>query len=328
MTLHGRSPLPASTYPCFGTLLTGRFPSRHLVRTTASRPGAIPGWAGQPHVAAPTLFDVCRGAGLRTAAIQGDHLLLAVLNADRATVRWPPGGEVPPHTPVDAHGYPTNAAVRPHLLDAAADPGIDFLFGQLNEGDTLGHDYGPNDPATRAAHAAADRIVGEVLDALASCWGDTLVVIVSDHGMEPRTGQPPIDLLAAPPVAAVATDTLADGGAALVHLRDGVRDADAGRVLHEVPGVEGWSGAEDGVITAAARPGWIFSAPRLPARGYHGGPATAHTFAAVAGGHPVVPRIARALGRRAPHLADWAPTIAQVLSLDLPETEGRSLLED
>ena len=60
-------------------------------------------------------------------------------------------------------------------------------------------------------------------------------------------------------------------------------------------------------------------------RGYHGGPATARTVALVGGGHPHVPAIARTLARRRPHLADWAPTIAGVLGLELSPTDGVSL---
>jgi hypothetical protein len=38
-----------------------------------------------------------------------------------------------------------------------------------------------------------------------------------------------------------------------------------------------------------------------------------------------VPTIARAIQDRQPHLADWAPTIAALLELDLPTNEGRNL---
>jgi hypothetical protein len=97
--------------------------------------------------------------------------------------------------------------------------------------------------------------------------------------------------------------------------------------LAGIPGVDGWSAGGDGLIIAAAAPGWIFSAPRLPAKGFHGGPATATTIAAVTGGHPAVPSIAHRVAARRPHLADWAPTIAGILGLDLPQTDGRSFLE-
>src|SRR6059036_2523258 len=110
--------------------------------------------AGQPRVVVPTLFDACQAAGVGSAAIQGDHLLLSVLRTEAAGVTWPPGGVVPPATPLDAHNYPTNEAVRPGLLAAAADPVVRFLFGQINEGDTLGHDLGPDHPQTRVCYGS------------------------------------------------------------------------------------------------------------------------------------------------------------------------------
>ena len=326
LSLDGRTPLPSSTYPCFGTLLTGCLPERHRVRTTAFRPDAVPGWAGEARVAVPTVFDACRAAGLRSAAVSGDHLLLSVLNAGAADSTWPPGGAVPPGVTCDAHGYVTNEGLRSHVLAAASDPEIDFLFGQINEGDTLGHDLGPDDPSTRACYAGADRLIGDILDARRSSWDETLVVIVSDHGMEPRTTRPPIDLLKTPSVAPLVADALGDGGSALVRLRDGVAAHDAGRALEAVPGVSGWAGADDGLIIAAAQPGWIFAAPRLRARGYHGGPATARTFAAVTGGHPAATAVARTLTNYAPHLADWAPTIAYALGIELSGVDGRRLM--
>lgn len=327
LTLEARAPLPSTTYPCFATLLTGCLPARHSVRTTSSRPGAVPGWAGQPRVAAPTLFDACRAAGLRSAAIQGDHLLLSVLRAETASAIWPPGDDVPSGVPRDAHGYPTNEAVRPHLLAAAADASVDFLFGHLNEGDTLGHDLGPDDPATRASYGQADRIVGEVLEALRPHWQHTVVIVLSDHGMEPRTDRPPIDLMRYPSISGVASDALSDGGAALVRLRGGIAPATIENGFGPIAGVGGWRSDGDGVLVVEAKPGWIFAAPRLPARGYHGGPATARTFAAVSGGHPAVRLIAQAMAARPPHLADWASTVARVLGVDMPGVNGRSLLE-
>ncbi len=327
-TADGRSPLPSSTYPCFSSILTGCHPARHGVRSTSSRPGAVPGWAGQPRVMVPTLFDACRAAGLRSAAIQGDHLLLAVLRTEAASITWPPGGAIPPGTPLDDHAYPTNAAVRPHLLAAVADPSVQFLFGQINEGDTLGHDLGPDHPATRECYAAADALVGEVLEAARSWWEQTLVIVVSDHGMEPRTDHPPIDLLADAAVGSVAAEVLVDGGAALVRLRDGVPPAQAGAALKAVTGVGGWGPTTDGVLIAEAKPGWIFGNAKLPAKGFHGGPATARTFAVVGGGHPSVPAIARAISGQPVQHVHWAPTIARVLGLRMPDLDGRVLLSE
>ena len=317
---------PSSTYPGFCTLLTGRLPAAHGVRTTGSQAGTLPAWAGTwGRVRVPTLFDACCAAGLRSAAVQGDHLMHPMLGTDAAAWIWPPGGSVPPGTPLDDHGYPVNAAVRPPLLAAARDGQLDFLFGHLNEADTVGHDTGPDSPASIGCYALTDAVVGEVIDALQPDWSRTLVVIVSDHDMEARTETAPIDLLADPRVAAVASDVLGDGGAALLRLRPGVTPRAAGEAVLGVEGVAGWSDGSAEMIVVDAQPGRIFAAWRLRFAGFHGGPATARTVALVGGGHPAVEAVAASLQRRRPHLADWAPTIAGVLGLTFGPTDGLSL---
>jgi hypothetical protein len=317
---------PSSTYPGFCTLLTGRFPVAHGVRTTGSQSGILPAWAGTwGKVRVPTLFDASRRAGQRTAAVQGDHLMHPMLGTDAATWIWPPKGEVPAGTPLDGHGYPVNAAVRPHLLQAASDRSLAFLFGHLNEADTVGHDTGPDSQASIECYRATDAVVGEVLDALQPDWPRTVVMIVSDHDMEDRTEIPPIDLMADPGVQAVADDIVGDGGAALLHLRPGISPGAAGEAVSRVDGVDGWSDGSAEMIVVDARPGHVFAAWRLRLSGFHGGPATARTVALVGGGHPSLPAIARTLERRRPHLADWAPTIAGILGLDLSPTDGVSL---
>src|SRR5437899_2745469 len=101
----GVTPLPSSTYPGFGCLLTGHQPAKHRLLATATAPGAIPGWAGEAVVASRTLLDACAEAGVRSAAIQGDHFLHAVLRTQVADTIWP---RVPldPAIPLDAHGCP------------------------------------------------------------------------------------------------------------------------------------------------------------------------------------------------------------------------------
>jgi hypothetical protein len=119
---------------------------------------------------------------------------------------------------------------------------------------------------------------------------------------------------------------IADGGAALAHLRPGV---DHHTAVAAVGAVEGVAVCVDGnadFVIAGAQPGFIFDAPYLPPGGYHGGPATARTVALVGGGHPAARQIGRAIQARPPHLADWAPTIAPLLGLRLPGVDGRDLL--
>jgi arylsulfatase A-like enzyme len=319
--------LPSTTYPGFASLLTGCRPERHGVRTTAVRPGAVPGWAGRRSVATPTLFDACRAAGLRSAAIQGDHLLHEVLATDRAVdLRWPPAGPLDPVLRLDAKGYPVNDEVRPVALRAIAEPDLRFLFVHLNEPDTYGHLVGPEHPATIACYGATDALVGEFVDALAPDWERSIVIVVSDHDMEPAATEPPIRLRADPDLATLTADELADGGAALLAVADGVDQTRVAAAAKRVEGVADARPAGRGIVLVEADRGRVFGVPQPG--GVHGGPSTVRTLALVGGGHPAARHIGARIASRPPTLADWAPTIAELLGLALPTADGQSLLRD
>ena len=318
----GVTDLPSSTDPGFCSLLTGCKPATHGVLTTSWRFATLPDWAGLKTPRVPAIFDACRAAGIRTAAIVADDRgLLCTGSADR---RWPPDGVIPPGTALDAHGYPVNAAVLPHLLAAVADSSLGFVFGHINEADTVGHDDGPESDPAHASYRATDQLVGEVLDALKSRWADTVVVIVSDHDMQSRDSSPPVDPMAN------GSDGwdgyIPDGGSALIHLKPGVEPEQAGAALLRIDGVETWVPATDSVLVAGLKPGRIAAAPRYPTGGFHGAPITARTVALVGGGDAAVRKIAGAIAARRPHLADWAPTIAPLLGIDLGRVDGVSLL--
>lgn len=321
----GRAALPSSTYPGFGSLLTGVPPDRHGVRATAMKPGAIPGWAGELRVETPTLFDRCQAAGARSAAVQGDHLLHAVLGTYAADRIWPRNGVPGEGVPRDSHGYPTNEAVRPELLGAVADSSFDFVFGHLNETDTFGHDLGPDHHLTRECYRATDHIIGEVVTALANDWDDAVLMIVSDHDMEARTDFAPIDLYRASAVAPYVADVLPDGGAAWVKLRQDADPLNLREALNQVCGIESCIDDAEERMLVVARPGWVFASPSLPNGGYHGGSATIRTVAIVAGGHPAVTAIGAAIAERPPRLIDWAPTICDLLGLSRDGMQGVSL---
>ena len=325
----GRCDLPSVTYPSHATLLTGRLPQHHGVRSNLAaspRPGAVPGWAGETRVVVPTLFDACRAAALCSAAIFGDHKLYAILGAEAADLAWPMGGAVPAGTALDAYGYATNEAIRPHLLVNAGDSTLALVVGQINETDTWGHRFGPDAPETLAAYAATDQLIGEVIDALAKDWDRTVLVVVSDHGMEPMTEAPSIDLPADAAARDVIAEVVDEGGSALVRLRPGIEASAAGAALSRVPGVADWQEAAPEVLLVKAGAGRIFATGFTKSlRGIHGGPGTARTVAVVGGGHPAVPAVAAAITARPPHLADWAPTIAAVLGLALRSADGHNL---
>lgn len=326
----GRAALPAMTYPSNATIVTGCSPARHGVRSNrAASPlaGAVPGWAGAAHAQTDTLFAACRRAGLRSAAILGDQNLHRVIGAAAADLCWPPGGELPPGVARDAFGYAADAAVQPHLLAAVADPDLDFVFGHLNESDTCGHLFGPKAPATRACYAAADHLLGAVAEALRADWARTLLIVISDHGMETLGPEPPLDLWAAPALRGALAGLLPEGGCAWLRPALGVAAEELAAVVAALPGIAACEVAGPELVLAVADRGRPFSAEvALPIAGFHGGPATAFTLAVVGGGHAAVPQLAAAIAARPPETRDWAPTAADLLGVALPDADGLSLL--
>ena len=326
----GRCQLPSVTYPSHATLLTGHLPRGHGVRTGLAgnpRPGTVPGWAGRANVGIPTLFDAVRAARRRSAAICGDHKLWSILNAAAAHVSWPPDGVVPAGTSVDAFGYATNEAVQPHLLAAAGDRTLAFVFGHYNEPDTWSHILGPDHADTRACYARTDRCVGDVVDVLRDDWARTVVIVVSDHGMELLPDTAPLDLLADDRVRGLIAETVDEAGCSLIRLREGVDPAAAGAALLAIPGVARWTPGNPGDLLVEATSDVVFgrTPPSKSIKAGHGGPATTRTLAIVGGGHPAVPAIAASMTQLPPHLVDWAPTICALLDLDPLATEGRNL---
>src|SRR5207245_5262098 len=194
-------------------------------------------------------------AGLGTAVVMADDR--EVLCTRAAGFRRPPDDAIPEGVPLDAHGYPANAAVRPHLLKVLEDRDIPFVFGHINEADTVGHDQGPESEAALTCYQQTDGLVGELLDALQPVWSQTVVIIVSDHDMEARTPTPPIDLTADPGFAELSDGVIPAGGAALVHLRPAMPHARAGNGRARVDGVASWQPGGPELLILGARPGWI-----------------------------------------------------------------------
>lgn len=324
----GRCDTPAITYVCHATLATGTFPSTHGVMSNLAatpKPGTVPGWAGQARVRRPTLFEALDAAAVPAAAICGDQHLVQIMGADVADYVWPPGGVLPEGTLTCSSGYAQNSAIREPLLEGAKNWDLPFLFGHFNEADTWGHQFGPDDPATLSAYAKTDALLGEVVDALQEDWGRTVLIVVSDHGMEHVRGTP-VDLLANDIVRKHLADVLADGGAALVKVVDSIAAEEAGSALLALPEVVAWREVSPGVLVVEGGPGARFATGAIKGvRGVHGGPGTVVTIAIVGGGHSAVGRIAAAIDERPPHLVDWAPTIAAILAVPFPTAEGRNL---
>ena len=202
----------------------------------------------------------------------------------------------------------------------------DLLVAQINGPDTAAHLYGPDSEGAFAGYRATDAWLAVIRDHIV--WDDTVWVVVSDHDQETVTYREPIDLQAEIAARDLSLFALPEGNAALV-CGDGARDARTW--IDDVEGVESSApfALADGTLECLgvwAEPRRAFGFTGTPTRlGTHGGPRTRAQVAVVTGGHPVVESLARTVAATPVAAADWAPTIASLLGVDLPGATGRVL---
>ena len=322
-----RAVMTSATYPNHATFVTGADPSHHGVVTNwvPETGRVVPAWRRGPDV--PTLFDACRRAGRTSAAVVGDQHLVGVMGAAAADRHWPPAGVPPEGLELDVMGYLLDADTVAELCAVLDGAVPDLVVAQLNGPDTAAHVHGPDADAALDAYRATDAWLPEIRARLS--WRDTVWIVVSDHDQETVTAREPVDLQRALAERGRDLFALPEGNAAVV-CGEGARAARAW-----LTGIDGVEGAGDLVLADRelecclvwAEPGHMFGFAGLPARrGTHGGPRTCTQVAVVTGGHAAVEPLARAVASRPVAAADWAPTIATLLDLDLPTATGRSLL--
>jgi arylsulfatase A-like enzyme len=329
--------MPADTYPNHASFVTGVGPDRHgvLANWYWDNDGVFrPAWEIGPR--APTLVDACRARGRSSAAVVGDQHLVGVMGLDRADDHWPPGGELPAGTPEDRLGYADDPVALEHLA-SSLEAGYDLVIGHLNTPDTAGHLDGPDTDAAADCYRSADACLSVVRDAIGRVWDDTVLIVVSDHTMETVDPDDPIDL--GPVVAERGIGWLPEGGTAFVR----GDDPDAGAWLDGVDGVESHFETAPGLRVAVAERGRWFGIDGLRGyRGMHGNSATREQVAVVSGGHPAAGELAArvggarvsaasvggaSVGEARVRATDWAPTMASLLGVRLPDAVGRVLVE-
>ena len=227
------SVLPASTYANHATFVTGVEPARHgIVANHVRVSDGKFSRAAKIGPQVPTLFDADGGrrsplrvrgrrpgARRRDGRAHGDHALAA----RRRDPRW-------------------RAARRPRLSRrhgnaARAAAGLDgeaeLVVAQLNSPDTAGHVHGPETTHARDVYQAVDVSLGAIQAAIAPRADDTVMIVVSDHSMEPITVDEPVDLTAT--LDGTGLEWFPEGSAALVY----GEHPDADRVLADAPDVAG-----------------------------------------------------------------------------------------
>jgi predicted AlkP superfamily pyrophosphatase or phosphodiesterase len=239
-----------------------------------------------------------------------------------------------------------------------------LLLFHLLATDSLQHQYGPGSLAAYAALAYADRLVGDLLNVVrqSDIGRQTTIIVTCDHGFNkvvkvvyPNVLLKQAGLLAAAGAKITHCDVVAvaEGGLAFVYVNDPARKAEllpdlkkrfaaaegVARVLdgHEGPALGMPTPEENpgmGDMILFAKDGYAFKGEAAGdavvaiSQGYlgtHGYPASDPELDGIfiAQGHRIKPGVVL------PRVAnlDVAPTIAQILGLQIPHAEGRVLTE-
>jgi predicted AlkP superfamily pyrophosphatase or phosphodiesterase len=304
-----RAVLPAATYPNHASFVTGVEPSVHGIvgnhvpdETGRMRPASTVG------PAVPTMFDAVTEAGLECRVVVGDQELVGVMGARTATSHWPPGGQVPEGAATDAHGYLHDDVTLPELLDALASD-ADLLFGHLNAPDTAGHVHGPS--GAHDVYRATDARLAAIRATVEQSDDPPLVIVVSDHSMEPVTEPEPVDLT--PALDGTGLTWMPEGTAAVVY----GDHPDVAGLLPDTPGVEGVLELAPARHLVWAEPGrWLCFAGIDGEPGMHGSPRTDRQLAAVVGSDPAVAELDALVAAGGFDATRWFGEILRLLDVE------------
>ncbi|TLD69741.1 alkaline phosphatase family protein [Phragmitibacter flavus] len=380
---------PSITWINHTTLITGVSPRKHgvlfnglLVRQGPGKHPKVEQWVDKDQmVFAPTLYDLAHAKGLTT----GEVNWVAVTNAKTIAHSFPerPRLEGPIEkamidkgilTTDDILGYqsgPTsrNIAWRDETWTKAAihilrehQPDL-LLYHTLNT-DAIHHRHGPATWASYTALAYADRLVGDLVDAVdeAGLADQTTFIITTDHGFKKVTHYvyPNIALKQArylkalgPTITSADVSAVTQGGMAFVYINRPERRTELlpqiKALLQQTEGIDQVIEGKDanslgmptpeenqgtGDLILYAKPGYAFNANAAgdaitgPAENYggtHGYPASDPELDGIfIASGPAIKK-----GILLPRMAnlDVAPTIAKILNLEIPNPEGKVLTE-
>jgi hypothetical protein len=168
---------PASTtLPAHVSMLTGVTPEVHAIMWNADLPLSRP-----VYPAAPTLFQVAKRAGYKTAIAAGKskfEILAKPGTIDYAFITSAEKCESP--------------EVAAHALAILRDHQPDVMFVHLPSVDNVGHAKGWGSPEQIKAIEQADDLVGQIVATLdeLKLSDQTLLIVTSDHGGAGRTHGP------------------------------------------------------------------------------------------------------------------------------------------
>jgi predicted AlkP superfamily pyrophosphatase or phosphodiesterase len=172
-TMHARAVMPTSSSPNWASMIMGAGPEQHGVTSNEWQPDKheIEPTVKGPGGIFPTIFSVLHE--------QRPNAHIAVLH------HWDGFGRLLERDAV-------NFIANPKSEDLTAQRAVEyiqehkptFLFVHLDHVDHAGHEIGWRTPEYNAAVAKADRLIGQMLDALkaAGIQDKTIVLVTADHG--------------------------------------------------------------------------------------------------------------------------------------------------
>ncbi len=377
---------PAVTWPNHTTLVTGVSPQRHgvlyngmVTRQGPGKPTKVEPWIDKKIlVRVPTVYDAAFNAGLTTAEVDW----VAVTRP--GTITWSFAEIVDPSAVLPREMVAAGVVTQEEIETAAVKkPNIVWrdelwtraaifvferhrpnllMFHPLNT-DSTHHRYGPGSPASFSALALADRLVGQLLNAIDASGrrAQTTVIVTTDHGFKkveryiyPNVALKQVGLLRTAGAAIAHCDAYVgtQGGVAFVYVTDPARRAELVPKLKELfAQTEGVAEVLDATASAhalgmptpaeneamgelilypkagytftGAATGAVVSGPAVNYGGSHGYSSADPDLDGIF----IASGAGIKKGLKIPRVRnlDVAPTIARLLDVPLPNVEGRAM---
>jgi predicted AlkP superfamily pyrophosphatase or phosphodiesterase len=156
------------TLPSHVSMLTGVNPRKHKIEWNDDLPLKEP-----VYPARPTLFEMARQVGYRTALVSGKAKFEALTKPGTLDYQFVPEKDLETDEPVCDKAVEVIAGLKPNVL-----------FVHFPADDKAGHKYGWGSPEQLAVIAKVDTCIGRIRDALAKAGlaEKTFMVVTSDHG--------------------------------------------------------------------------------------------------------------------------------------------------
>ena len=191
--------LPSETFPSHTTMVTGVLPAVHgILQNNNPKTGERNWFATQ--ILVPTLWDLARAAGLKTASVDWPVTVNAPIDFNFPEKFNPKTGAgdmtLADHEPVTTPGliakiaakYPSFATLRVDdrsrtlaAMYAVVEGKANLTLLHLSDHDHAAHSFGPFSRESIAAVEFADECIGRIIDAMPK---SAVFALVSDHGFE------------------------------------------------------------------------------------------------------------------------------------------------